>query len=314
MHITPSFSLYQLLSLVWELNEKFTKELILHKTSTLIGTSIFEIALFTRAKDFISHVAVQICVDETWKSSLKYSYPKIMFATFAPFYAISDVRKAQLEIRAFWNQKNNSNIRKNSGVNMLDFENFLSKDRAIAESDPDNKTSSNAVSPDYELPNPSSKNEQDTNENVNRTNNKNKKKKVHYSSRLASEPFIEAHKLRSKISNMSIFKCMFLFYTTPVVKFILHFFTYILFVGYYSWFLTHDAKDCPHSFSEPIIFLFNACYLIESGVLLLQFGGPFPLKLRYWLRCEWSYIQAASSFCGCMAYMFKLLCMAVSMA
>ena len=41
-------------------------------------------------------------------------------------------------------------------------------------------------------------------------------------------------------------------------------------------------------------------------------SGPFSVKLRYWLRCEWSYIQAVSSLCGCFAFSLKIMCFRAS--
>ena len=73
-------------------------------------------------------------------------------------------------------------------------------------------------------------------------------------------------------------------------------------------------KTCSSSKLEKAMFFFNLSSLLESAALLMQFRGPLSLKLVFWLRSEWSYIQFSSSLLGILGYALKFACSSVGRA
>ena len=87
---------------MWTFDETFAKLLIRHQIGNPIGTSVFQIAWFTSAGNFISHPGFQSCVEEVWKSNLKYSLSALVPILFIPFIAVRQIQQSHKEKSTFW--------------------------------------------------------------------------------------------------------------------------------------------------------------------------------------------------------------------
>ena len=112
----------------------------------------------------------------------------------------------------------------------------------------------------------------------------------------------------SNRSNKSFFTSIANFYRIPVVKFLIHLLSFLFFLPFNSWCLAFHLKSCPSEFPEYVILMYNIAYLVEALVLVLQFRGPLQIKLQFWFRCEWNYIQVVSSSLGILGFLTKLFC------
>ena len=258
--------------LVWIFNEQFTKDLILNETSANFGVSILDIALYTRAKVFISHVAVQICMKDKWKSGLKYSYLKLLFAVFFPFCAITDIRKSYMNKKSFYS-KNIHLVNKKTELG-FDSPSLNQSADDTFQSDKPNTTSENYVL----LSGSTNGNMKDR---MPRDSDVNGIETFPYENgvKLTNDWNISP-KLSNENGNLSTINCFKILYSTPAVKFSLHFLFFVSFLLFYSWFLVRKCREVPLSSSEHFIFILNSCYFLEAFVLLLRVFSVMREKLE----------------------------------